>query len=190
MNKIGFIILVFFAISCQSKGVEEKSTIAEVKKQEEKLVEKPLPCEYSQNLDNYINEIISNPKKFITDKTDDNCVLSLIDVLNTRSMNSQDERYFEAIGAICKVSDGYVSEHLTTIAVKQYYHNLKELLDFVKTNDCFREMVVIGLSMEVSVGGNKEMEKIQAHSKSSEFSEQKKTEIQSILSEIDPEILD
>lgn len=193
MSKILISILVLLSVSCQSKE-PEKTTTSKTAEVKEEVKNQPnqnkVECEYSQNLDNYLDEIISNPKKFVNDRTDDNCVLSLIDALNTRSINGQDERYFKAIGAICNISDGYVSEHLTTIAVKQYYHNLKGILDFVKKDSCFREMVVMGLSMEVSVGGNKEMEKIQAHSKSTELSEENRTEVQNILSEIDPEIFD
>jgi hypothetical protein len=105
-------------------------------------------------------------------------------------MQNEDDRYFKAIGAICRISDGYVSEHMATIAVRQYYQNLQGLLGFIEKDNCFRKVVVLGLSMEVSDGGNRVMEKIQFHSRSVDLTKQEKKAVQNLISDINPNIFD
>lgn len=195
MNNMLIQILAFLIIGCgQPSQVDETNKVKnDIEVNENAMQNKPdesMDCETSQNVDNYLDEIISNPSKFVNGNIDDNCVHSLLDSLSSKSIRLNNDRYLKALGAICRISDGYVGEALSTIAVKQYYHNLEGLLSFIDEDDCFKKMVIWGLSMEVSVGDDKTMSKIKDHAAKTKLSPNERELVDKVLTEIDPEIFD
>ncbi|MBK7110402.1 MAG: hypothetical protein IPH61_15090 [Bacteroidetes bacterium] len=185
MNLINLLAVILLITLCVNKGIIDQSNEVAIIHNNNAFI----ACEESKNVEDYLTDIISNPNKFVMGVAD-TCVLALMDSLCSQSIRHTDERYFIALGAICRISDGYVSEHLMTIAVKQYYYNLNRLLSYVYQDSCFRQHVVLGLSMEVSVGGNKTMDMIKNHAGETELSVEKRKLLDEILSEINPEIFD
>lgn len=192
------IIKIQFLFCVLAFGCNEANNSVNVKNIKEPLIKeqtiqkenKNINCEISENINDYLDEIISNPHKYINENNDDNCVLSIIDSLNSKSIKYEDIRYFQALEAICNISDGYISEYLMSVAIIQYYTNLNGLLTFIKDNKCFKKMLIWGLSMDVSVGGDQNLNKIIYHAKNTKLSKDKRIILDAVILEIDPTIFD
>lgn len=196
MNRVLMVFFLVFLLSCGTSSEKRPTTVASAKKEtvKEDTITSPqilrTNCNEAINLSDFLDEIISSPRKFVSGRTDDECVIALLDSLSSKSIKQPDSRYFEALGAICAISDGYVSEHLMTITVTQYYQNLVPLISFVNKNECFRKQLVWGLSMEVSVGGDKILDRIKNHAQKVELTASEKRMVESLISDIDPKIFD
>lgn len=194
MKSLIILITVLGSVSCnQPKKNNSDNPSQEIvldKKINQQVEQMPIACEYAEKLDKYIDDISNNPKKFVNGKINDNCVLLLMDSINTRSILLNDEKYYKVLSAICSISDGYVSEHLMTLMIIQYFKNLDKILPIVSKDICLREQLIYGLSMEVSIGGVTTMNKIKEHSEKVNLTAKDKELVKEIISNIDPSIFD
>lgn len=132
-----------------------------------------------------LSEIIESPHDIIF-KEDDVNVLSLIDSLSFYAIASESQVYFKALSSICQISDGYVSEYLLVILVRQYYYNLSKLLSYLPNDECIRKRLVLGLRVNITVGKEKSIDMIMEHANQSiNYLEKEQVELLDvILSEV------
>lgn len=195
MNRLIIYCCALICLSCgasidEKKSIEDLTVESKESLKEEEIEKSDSDCHFTNNLSSYLDEIINNPTKFVNNRTDDECVILLIDNLSQRSISQKDSRYFKALTAICSVSDGYVSEHLMTISVFQFYNNLDNFMTIVNNDTCLRKEVIWGLSMDVSVGGERQKNRIIQHASESIVSDSNRIILKKILSEIDPTYFD
>jgi hypothetical protein len=66
MDKVLIIMITLFLVSCQFKEVEQQIYPQDIKLKKDSIeinIEEDIECKYSQNIDNYLDEIINTPKK-------------------------------------------------------------------------------------------------------------------------------
>jgi len=146
-------------------------------------------CDIAASIDEYLEELINNPRKII-DFSNDDCALDIMNKLSSNAIELREAKYLKALNSICEISDGYVGEHLMTLVVEQFYRNLEELLSFAEEESCFKKEIILGLSMDVSVGGEKTRKEIESHITKANLSEEKSKIASELLSKIDPSLFD
>jgi len=153
-------------------------------------------CSAVKNIEKHLSKIIDNSKSYIKNQ-EDKCVLALLDTISKKAINDKDIQYIEALEAICKVSDGYVSEALMEIARVQFYDNFNNLITYCYSErNCLQESVIDALSMEVSGSENritkrKEIDNyIQLQIRQHKYSKEKIEYIKQLEKGIDPDKFD
>lgn len=117
-------------------------------------------CMVSFSVNSYLDSIVSTPKSFINDYHPDSCVLSLLDTLSQKAIQTREVRYLQALEAVCIIKDGYVSEYLLEIGTFQFYQNFESVLHYMFSNhesgnNPIRELIIEAISMQISDGGAK-----------------------------------
>ncbi len=84
--------------------------------------------------DYVVSDIIRNPKKFINNDHDDECVLDFMHRLSKKAISSKEIDYVRALDAICQVSDGYLSESFPSYSFDQFLKNSDCLFSYFENN--------------------------------------------------------
>lgn len=88
--------------------------------------------------------------KEIIVSSNDNCVLGFLDTLTTLFITTKETKYIQTLDAVCKVSDGYVSEYiweLTEKLVHQSFGAFSDYLTFEKER-CMEKYLLQTMSTE------------------------------------------
>jgi len=198
---LGFSVMTI--TGCNSEKSDSKGSVIEKNqksvKVEQQVENNQTDCEIATQVDLFVDEIANNPSVYVNGKINDNCVLSLIDSLSIRAINTHQDKYFNALGAICSISDGYVSEYFLDIGVYQFYQNFNHLIDYTfqqsqKGENCLRKMIIEAISMQISDGGDKKekevVEFIERKIKEYHFPKEKVVFIKQLQKEFDPSMFD
>jgi hypothetical protein len=86
-------------------------------------------CDKKSALAN-LEAVRQNAKEIIT-TSNDNCVLGLLDTLTTLFITTKETKYIQTLDAICKVSDGYVSEYFWELTEKLVHQNFGAYTEFL-----------------------------------------------------------
>jgi len=79
-----------------------------------------------------LDAVQKNAKEIIT-TSNDNCVLGLLDTLTALFIKTEQIKYIETLDAICKVSDGYVSEYFWELTEKLVHQSFGAYTGFLST---------------------------------------------------------
>jgi hypothetical protein len=89
-------------------------------------------------------ELIQSDAKNILLQSPDDCVLRFLDTLNDLYNTTKELQFINTLDAVCKISDGYVSEYFWGItdsliekSFKQYVHYLAE-----QPNQCLEKFIL------------------------------------------------
>ena len=125
------------------------------KSHKNKLIGKSV-CEISKNVTTNLDYICRNAK-LITHISEENCLLKLIDSLETLSIQAHDVKAFTTLDSLAKYSDGYVSDCLDDDIPKIFYYNFNGLINYLYSNpdNYLRDLLVDGLSLKVSMEGDR-----------------------------------
>ena len=154
-------------------------------------------CYVASNIDEHLEELTADPKKFINGSEDDNCVLAIIDAISEKAIEKGQAEYLDALNAIANISDGYVSEYFWEISAEQFYKNFDNLIPFLVSrseSDHLRTFIVQGLSMQISTEGNEKANSIDHFFKlqleRKDIPSETKKYIKQLQLDIDPSIFD
>lgn len=188
--------LLFFLIIALSCNVKSSQSNSEITLMSDTTNIKESSCSAVQDIENHLSKIIDNASSYIKHQKDE-CVLALLDTISKRAINDKEVQYLGALEAICKVSDGYVSEALMEITGIQFYNNFDNLIAYCFSgNKCLRQSVIDALSMEMSMSENriskrKEIDNyIQLQIKQQKYGKEKIEYIEQLKKEIDPDKFD
>ena len=154
-------------------------------------------CIASKNLESNLQDIIATPKKYVSDINDDKCVLNLLDSISKYAIVKKDTNYLRALNAICKSSDGYVSDAIMEICRTHFYENFNAFVNYCYARkSCLRGKTIEGLSMEISVSENKKLAEhrldkfINDHLRRMRLEKDKVDFVKKIRKEVDPKMFD
>lgn len=202
MNRPQIITYSFLLMACSHPMNDNNSTKRDVMPEQKAVAEMKEPadssnCETATNIDAYLQEINITPRKFINGQVDDNCVLAIVKAISDKSISTGEDKYLEALNAICGISDGYLSEYLLEIGTYQLYDNFQKLTEYLVaqgSSSCLRRVIIESVSMEMSVGGELKTAEINRYLDSrleeSGLSEERASFIKEMRKEFDPSMFD
>jgi hypothetical protein len=122
MNKITYISLSIIVLSC---GYQNKTDIGKEKYNSEKNKF----C-FENDTIKLLNEVIINPKKFIS--LNDSCVFQLVEIHKNYILNNMNNILgYKSLNAIIENSDGYLSEELLYLLVFLFENDYINLSNFL-----------------------------------------------------------
>ena len=81
----------------------------------------------------YFNKNVS---EFINNKSDDNCVMLLMDTIVYLFQKTGNVNYIEALHSICFISDGYISEYFWELSDRLVFNSFGMYVDFLSSKKC------------------------------------------------------
>ena len=104
-----------------------------------------------------------NALKIVT-KSDEDCVLKFIDLLADSSSGSNHHQYLACLDAICRVSDGDISEDLTSVCAKLFHKNFNHLFEHLyKSNVSFKtrfeQLLIEGVAADLKLSKDSDGER-------------------------------
>lgn len=115
--------------------------------------EEGIPCKAKKNIDFHLVDIYNNPAKYVKTNSDDNCVIALVDSIYCH-INAEDTIYFDTFIKIIKLSDGFLSEHLSPNIVKLFFNYTDKCLQLMQEDKILRERFYSSFIYDVCIVNN------------------------------------
>lgn len=109
-----------------------------------------------------LENIQKNAKAIITASNDD-CVLGLLDTLTSLFINTQQTKYIQTLDAVCKVNDGYVSEHFLDLIEKLTFESFNSFVDYMalqQADNCLEKNLLEIMKWKLKDGTSPRKEKL------------------------------
>ncbi|MRG44181.1 hypothetical protein GFS24_03600 [Chitinophaga sp. SYP-B3965] len=145
--------------------------------------------------------VSANARKIIS-KSEDECVIALLDTLTARVIRTGNNEYFACLDAFATAGDGYVAEYFLEIGIKVFYKRFREFFIYTydahmkKGENALERVMVQSISMQIWIAGNKKAEEkeINAHMdkeiKKGVFNASQLQYLALVRKKIDPSIFD